>query len=57
MVARGRMQSRREKPIERMKHGRVCRFGELEGIMGSGTPALPALAIPHALKEGEEDES
>ncbi len=28
--------------------------GELEGIMSSEVPALPALEMPHALEEGEE---
>ncbi len=51
-----RIWSRREKLIERVKHGTVCMYGELEGIMGSEIPALPALEMPHALEEGEDDE-
>ncbi len=51
-----RIWARREKLIERVKHGTVCMYGELEGIMGSEIPALPALEMPYALGEGEEDE-
>ena len=54
LVARGRIWSRREKLIERAKYGTVCRYGELEEIMGSEIPALPALEMPHALEDGEE---
>lgn len=50
-----RIWSRREKLIERVKHGTVCMYGELEGIMGSEIPALPALEMPHALGAGEEE--
>ncbi len=39
--------SRREKLIERVTHGTVGRYGELEGIMGSEIPSLPALEMPH----------
>ena len=47
LVACRRIWSRREKLIERVKYGRVCMYGELEGIMGSGIPALPALEMSH----------
>jgi hypothetical protein len=49
-----RIWSRREKLIERVKHGTVVMYSELEGIMGSAIPSLPALELPCALGEGEE---
>lgn len=49
LVAGGRVRSKREKLIEREKHGPVCMHGELEGIMGSWIPAPPPLITPHAL--------
>ena len=39
----------REKLVERVKHGTVRMYGELEGIMGSAIPTLPALEAPYAL--------
>ncbi len=49
-----RIWARREKLIERVKHGTVVMYGELEGIMGSAIPALPALEAPYSLGEGED---
>ena len=51
-----RSRLRREKLIERVKHGTVCMYSELEGIVGSGIPALLAPEMPHVLEEGEEDD-
>lgn len=51
-----RIWSRREKLIERVKHGTVVMYSELEGIMGPEIPALPALEMPYALGNGEETE-
>ena len=48
-----RIWSRREKLIERVKHGTVVMYSELEGIMGPEIPALPALEMPYAL-QGDE---
>jgi hypothetical protein len=45
----------REKLIERVKHGTVVMYSELEGIMGSAIPSLPALEMPYALENGEGD--
>jgi hypothetical protein len=47
---------RREKLIERVKHGTTRMYGELEGIMGSEIPALPALEMPYAPGEGADSE-
>lgn len=52
-----RIWARREKLIERVKHGTVVMYSELEGIMGSAIPSLPALELPYALGEGEDDDS
>jgi len=49
-----RIWARREKLIERVKHGTVVMYSELEGIMGSAIPSLPALEMPYSLGEGEE---
>jgi hypothetical protein len=51
-----RIWARREKLIERVKHGTVVMYSELEGIMGSAIPSLPALEMPYSLGEGEEKE-
>jgi hypothetical protein len=48
---------RREKLIERVKNGTTRMYGELEGIMGSEIPALPALDMPYTLGEGAEAEA
>ncbi len=42
------MSSWRAKLIERVKHGTVCVYGELEGIMGSEIPALPTRDRSHS---------
>ena len=47
--------ARREKLIERVTHGTATMYGDLEGIMGSEIASLPALEMPYALGEGEED--
>lgn len=52
-----RIWARREKLIERVKHGTVVMYGELEGIMGSAIPALPALEMPYALEAGEDTDT
>jgi hypothetical protein len=49
-----RIWARREKLIERVKNGTTRMYGELEGIMGSEIPALPALEMPYTLGEGTE---
>jgi len=49
-----RIWARREKLIERVKRGTVRMYGELEGIMGTEIPALPALEMPYALGTGVE---
>jgi hypothetical protein len=51
-----RIWARREKLIERVKHGTTRMYGELEGIMGSEIPALPALEMPYAPGEGADSE-
>jgi len=44
---------RGEKQIERVKHGTVYTYGELEGITGSGIPAPPELEMRHAKHQSE----
>ena len=50
-----RIWARREKLIERVKNGTTRMYGELEGIMGSEIPALPALDMPYSLGNGGEE--
>ena len=50
-----RIWAKREKLIDRVKNGTVTMYGELEGIMGSALPSLPALEMPMARQEGGED--
>jgi hypothetical protein len=50
-----RIWAKREKLVDRVKNGTVTMYGELEGIMGSALPSLPALDMPLTLQEGGED--
>jgi len=53
--AMARIWTRRSKLIERVKYGTITMYGELEGIMGSEIPALPALEMPYSLDAGDDE--